>query len=720
MKNLPHFSIRARVSLLIVFSTISAIVISVVAFIDQKSLAEAYERSILRGTSDAIADSYETKLLPVATKLTLISRSGHYRTLSGGCRPEIKDIARDSQIVISSGLIDSRGHVVCVMSERGIKPTAVIRQSLVRLSRSKPDSVVTGMGLDPITGQRSLMLLRAAKNGGVFLFAAIDLPIMQKLLLGITKGSQAMLLDNDGMLIATTTTLEPSGQPLDLANLWPIIRSVHGSRPHSIRSRNTIVAYAKTDHSLGYVVATAAPSILYAHPLSAFWRNIVISLVFLLLTTSLAWQALMTPLVRRLKRLRRSAEALGRGNQITRTEADAPLQQGDELTEVSHAFDRMAQSVSLRDRALKTLGIANSTVIHASSETRMLHSMCDVIVTVGGYAAAWICYVQSDTTTSIQPVGWAGKDSERLKAIGLGWNKDRAKLALVDRCIRSGTAQLALNTSDDETPTPWQDLFKQYGYQSTLILPLITTSAPVGALVIHAVETDIFNKFALDLLRQLAADLSYGIDVLRARTQQEQSALRLERSLTKTVQALSQAVELRDPYTAGHQERAARIARAIAQEMTMDENRSRGLSLAASIYDVGKLGVPADILSKPGKLSEPEMAMVKGHAEAGRTILQGIDFPWPVAEIVLQHHERLDGSGYPRGLKGQQILLEARIIAVADVVEAMLSHRPYRGSLGLEKALDEIENGRGVLYDPEVVDACVKVFRRKGLDLMAN
>jgi PAS domain S-box-containing protein len=181
--------------------------------------------------------------------------------------------------------------------------------------------------------------------------------------------------------------------------------------------------------------------------------------------------------------------------------------------------------------------------------------------------------------------------------------------------------------------------------------------------------------------------------------------------LEQTVRAIANTVEIRDPFTAGHQERVAQLAEAIAHELGLSEHQIRGLSLAAFVHDVGKVRVPADILNKPRALNYHEMRLVQTHSEAGHDILKDVQFPWPIAEFVLQHHERLDGSGYPRGLMGDEILLEARIIAVADVVEAMCSHRPYRPALGIDAALAEIEASAGTRYDGVVVDACLRLFR---------
>jgi len=176
-------------------------------------------------------------------------------------------------------------------------------------------------------------------------------------------------------------------------------------------------------------------------------------------------------------------------------------------------------------------------------------------------------------------------------------------------------------------------------------------------------------------------------------------------------------VEVRDPYTAGHQLRVADLSRAIATEMKFSPDRIESIRIAASIHDIGKLSIPAEILSKPGKLSDLEFALIKEYSLKGHEMLKDVNSSWPLAEIVYQHHERMNGSGYPRNLKGDEILMEARIMAVADVVEAMASHRPYRAAIGIDAALKEIEDNRGVLYDADVVDVCLRLFRGKGFQL---
>jgi len=201
-----------------------------------------------------------------------------------------------------------------------------------------------------------------------------------------------------------------------------------------------------------------------------------------------------------------------------------------------------------------------------------------------------------------------------------------------------------------------------------------------------------------------------------AEAQLRNSYRKLQTLLEETVNILAMAVEMRDPYTAGHQRRVATLACAIADELKLSARRMDGLRLASIVHDVGKLYVPAEILSKPGILSETEFNLIKAHPQLGYDLLKKIDFPWPVAEMVLQHHERVDGSGYPQGLRDKEILLESRIMGVADVIEAMASHRPYREAHGPSKALQEISRNRGKLYDAEVVDACLRLFYERGFE----
>jgi PAS domain S-box-containing protein len=192
----------------------------------------------------------------------------------------------------------------------------------------------------------------------------------------------------------------------------------------------------------------------------------------------------------------------------------------------------------------------------------------------------------------------------------------------------------------------------------------------------------------------------------------------LRKAVGTTTQVLISALEARDPYTAGHQVRSADLARAIATEMGLPHDKIDGIRLAGSIHDIGKLSIPAEILSKPSKLTNIEFSLIKEHSHSGYEMLKDMESRWPLAQIIYQHHERINGSGYPRNLKGDEIIIEARIMAVADVVESMASHRPYRPALGIDAALEEIEKNKGILYDNDVVDSCLRLFRKKGYSLI--
>ncbi len=203
------------------------------------------------------------------------------------------------------------------------------------------------------------------------------------------------------------------------------------------------------------------------------------------------------------------------------------------------------------------------------------------------------------------------------------------------------------------------------------------------------------------------------IERMQAEENLQSSFDKLSRVLEEVVNALASSVEKRDPYTYGHQQMVTQLACLIATEMGLPENQIEGIRIAGSVHDIGKITVPAEILSKPGRLTEIEFMLIKEHPKAGYDILKGIEFPWKVANFVLQHHERMDGSGYPQHLSGNNILLESRILSVADVVEAMSNHRPYRPAWGLNKALDEIRKNKGILYDPDVVDTCLAIFKNE-------
>ena len=236
----------------------------------------------------------------------------------------------------------------------------------------------------------------------------------------------------------------------------------------------------------------------------------------------------------------------------------------------------------------------------------------------------------------------------------------------------------------------------------SIITPLIVGNNLIGVFSLHS------SSF---LKEDVPIVTAFGNQLAAAWNKAELTA-KLQQTLNGIIQTIAMTVEIRDPYTAGHQERVSELAAAIAREMHLPENQIEGVRIAGAIHDIGKISVPAELLSKPGLLSEIEFNLIKTHSQSGFGLISNIDFPWPLAQTILQHHEKLDGSGYPQGLKGNQIITEARVVTVADVVEAMSSHRPYRAALGIDKAMQEIKEKKGTWYDPAAVDACVKVFEK--------
>jgi PAS domain S-box-containing protein/putative nucleotidyltransferase with HDIG domain len=381
---------------------------------------------------------------------------------------------------------------------------------------------------------------------------------------------------------------------------------------------------------------------------------------------------------------------------------------------VAQERTRDQRTLQRLNRALQTLGAGSSAVVHAKSEEDLLQQMCAAIVHVSGYAMAWAAYADDDVARRVRPVAWAGAGTERVRDATLTWDDGPGGQDPVGRSIRAGAPQIARDIGADPALVHWHEISRRYGHQSILALPIRSPGGVIGALSIFSAEPDAFVPDECELLAEMARDLSYGIEALRTKAAREHGARRLEQSLEATVQALARTAERRDPYTAGHQQRVAHISVAIARELGLPDERIHGLRLAATIHDIGKIEVPAELLSKPTRLTRAEYELIKGHAQAGYEILKDIEFPWPLADMVRQHHERLDGSGYPLGLKAEAILLESRIIAVADVVEAIASHRPYRPARGMGVALEEIEKGRGTAFDAEVVDAFLRLVRDKG------
>jgi len=377
------------------------------------------------------------------------------------------------------------------------------------------------------------------------------------------------------------------------------------------------------------------------------------------------------------------------------------------------------------NRALHALSTCNGALVRATDESQLLNDICNILVSIGGYQLVWVGFADNDEAKKVRVVAGAGAHSDYLDNIQVTWNDSPQGQGPTGSAIRIGEFQVVQDILHDPKFLPWREQAVARGYASNIAFPLFDDSnRAFGAMSLYSKEPNAFDVDEIKLLQELAGDLAFGIRMLRLRIErdhlhdkQQQNDESVKQALAGTIQAIALTVEKRDPYTAGHQRRVANLSVAIAGELGLADERITGLRLGATIHDIGKIYVPAEILTRPGKLSKIEFELIKTHPQVGFEIMKDVKFPWPVAEMILQHHERLDGSGYPQGLKGDNILLEARILTVCDVTEAMMTHRPYRAALGLDAALAEIAKYRGIYFDPAVVDACLHLFRDKGFSL---
>ena len=380
-----------------------------------------------------------------------------------------------------------------------------------------------------------------------------------------------------------------------------------------------------------------------------------------------------------------------------------------------------AQNWALSAYALATLALGG---VH-SSESLLLQAICEAITHESIYVLAWVGIAEEGPDKLVRIAAATGSAVGFLDGLHLSWSEDeQTGKGAMGVCIRTGTMQNMFDSETCEAYAPWRERAREHGIRSAVCIPLVVENGWRGALMIYAARPNAFQAQAIEVLQHLAEQIVHAVhakdqglalaagQVVLANTQRQ-----LTDALSAMVAPMVAAMEMRDPYTAGHESRVADIAVAIGKEMGWSEERLHGLYVAAQVHDIGKISIPAEILTKPTRLSAGEWTLIREHPETGYTILKDIPFAWPIAEIVRQHHERLDGSGYPRGLKGDAILPEARVLAVADMVDAMASHRPYRPAIMLESVLKEIESEAGSLLDEEAVRACAAQFRQKRLTL---
>ena len=336
----------------------------------------------------------------------------------------------------------------------------------------------------------------------------------------------------------------------------------------------------------------------------------------------------------------------------------------------------------------------------ADATEQVLQGLCDLFVELTRLPLAWIALVDEQTGQVVIEHA-AGRIDAIFDGIVSNSEYQVTGRGPTGRALRTMEPQVVNDLSRDETFAPWRDRAREFDLWSMVSIPLATT--PPRALNVYAEHTDVFEPRVVDGLVEMGHIVVNDL-MLR------ESLRRTVSALEGTLATLAQMTDVRDPYTQGHQSRVGALASEIARRLGLDPELVRLIRLAGDVHDVGKIAVPAEILNKPGRLTELEYEMVKVHPNVSWNILSKASLPWPIAEVALAHHERLDGSGYPLGLSGEAIILPASIVAVADVVEAMGNNRPYRPALGIEHALAEIVAGRGTRYDASAVDACVAVF----------
>jgi putative nucleotidyltransferase with HDIG domain len=349
----------------------------------------------------------------------------------------------------------------------------------------------------------------------------------------------------------------------------------------------------------------------------------------------------------------------------------------------------------------------------------LIAEVCDAITSQSPYLLAWVGKAEDDKEKTIKVLGGAGKALDYIEKIAVSWSDQHVTgLGPAGLAVRSNQITIVVDTEVDPGFIVWQDLAKKYGIRSAIACPIADgADHPFGVLVVYSAVPNAFGTEEAKLFESLAHELSFGLRAIERQHQlddqihqKELVQERLAGALKATIEAMSRTMEWRDPYTAGHQKRVALISAAIAKKLGLDNEQIEALYMAAMVHDLGKVAVPAEILTKPSRLTDLEMKMVQGHAESGYQILKDIPFPYPIAEMVYQHHERLDGSGYPRALKGDAICLEARILAVADTIEAMATHRPYRPGRGLDVAIKEVMAEAGSKLDQGIANAVFELY----------
>ncbi|MBU4293895.1 MAG: GAF domain-containing protein [Actinobacteria bacterium] len=344
----------------------------------------------------------------------------------------------------------------------------------------------------------------------------------------------------------------------------------------------------------------------------------------------------------------------------------------------------------------------NHLLLHVKKEGELYQKVCDILIKTGEYV--FICIGLLDSQKNkINGIAFAGKEDGYLSLMNNP----------VVMTAETGKILVVNDIATDTFFKPWRSEALYRDYRAMAAIPLIYNKKIIGNLNVYSGVENSFKNQEIKFLNEVANDIAIGIKSIRYEKELERNYINTKRALYETINSFALISERRDSYTAGHQKRVAALTSAIAKAMKLDSNITEGIYFISILHDLGKMCIPLSILSKPACLSKAEIMLIQSHCNEGYDILKNIEFPWPIAETILQHHERINGSGYPYGLKDKDILLEAKILAVADTIEAMSSHRPYRPAIGLNKALKEIAKNKGILYDGLTVDVCIDLFKNK-------
>jgi len=407
---------------------------------------------------------------------------------------------------------------------------------------------------------------------------------------------------------------------------------------------------------------------------------------------------------------------LDRGKVVEWAPDGSPLRMSGthmDITDRKQAELRAEHLSSVRGTLLR----CHADILAARNEAEVFERTVATLVEARGYALAWIGVPEGGPGKPVRPVARAGPQSSYLDGVTVHWSDDAFGQGPTGRAIRTGEIQVVDELSRDEGFAPWLENAASHSLVSSVAVPILADGQVLAALNLYSSTPTVFEPEEIGLIEEFTQNVGLAVRALRLQAERTRLHSELENAALGAVTAIAATIEKRDPYTAGHQQSVAALSVAIGKKLGWDDFKLQGLRLGAMIHDIGKISVPSEILNRPGGLSVPELTIIKSHAQVGYEILAKTSFPWPIKEMVHQHHERLDGSGYPNGLRGDQIVEEAKVIGVADVVDAITSHRPYRPGLGVEVALSEIERGRGALYEPSIVDACLGLFREDGYSI---